>query len=222
MDPRFSLPYLWGLEQPFFSTQTEVLYKTSPAPLCFKFDSFPLSHMRAWGDTQRDMNLFSALLKLQHCPQIILTQRQCSSVHQTAHFALSKDTFPCMEWSPTVSHKSAGLAGEIESKAFQDNSPPETIETNRGSGCGWTALDGATSIWMQLMGLGSNPIALLLWSFSWQHGVCWEDQVLCVSRDLSVSRAQESPAALGSVGTLANQPHRWSPSCLANGDGGEG
>lgn len=52
-DPRFSLPYLWGLEQPCFSTQTEVLYKTSPALLCFKFGSFPLSHMHAWEDTQR-------------------------------------------------------------------------------------------------------------------------------------------------------------------------
>lgn len=63
----------------------------------FQVWQFPFSQVCAREDAQREMNLFSALLKLQHCPQIILTQRQCSSVHQPAHFALSKDTFPCME-----------------------------------------------------------------------------------------------------------------------------
>lgn len=96
-DPLFSLPHLGGLEQSRFSTQTEVLYKNLPCSSVFQVRQFPLSQVCAREDAQRDMNLFSALLKLQHCPQIILTQRQCSSVHQPAHFALSKDTFPCME-----------------------------------------------------------------------------------------------------------------------------
>lgn len=68
-----------------------------PCSFAFQVQQLPHSQLCEQGEAQGDMNLFSALLKLQHCPQIILTQRQCSSVHQPAHFALSKDTFPCME-----------------------------------------------------------------------------------------------------------------------------
>lgn len=133
--------------------------KSLPCSPVFQVWQFPISQVCAWDGTQRDMNLFSALLKLQHCPQIFLTQRQCSSVHQPAHFALSKDTFPCMEWSPTVSHKSNGLAGEIESKAFQDNNPPETTWNKWGLG-----MHPDNDSWSHLLitGLGNNPFLLLL------------------------------------------------------------
>lgn len=173
-----SLPYLWGLEQPCFSIQTKVLCKPSPAPLCSKFDSSSF-HMCVHRETHREMNLFSPLLKLQHCPQIILTQRQCGSLHQTAHFALSKDTFPCMEWSPTVSHKSTGLDGEMESKDFQHNSPLETTEINVCSSCGWAAQFGARcNVWNSATTLFhhcchdlEHPMFDWAQRSSWHHGV---------------------------------------------------
>lgn len=174
-------------------------------------------------ETHREMNLFSPLLKLQHCPQIILTQRQCGSLHQTAHFALSKDTFPCMEWSPTVSHKSTGLDGEMESKDFQRNSPLETTEINV---CGWAALIGArynvwnwpTSSFLHCSHDLEHPMVDWAQCSSWHHGVSRRTRSMALYLNTHLWVVWHGSGQIWEQWVLLQgKSRRWNPSCLVNG-----